>query len=456
VLRANQRLASWRGIDPLADPRIRVRSNDARSALLLTDQRYDAIVSQPSHPWGAGASHLYTREFFTLVRDRLTDDGVFVQWIGLSFVDEDLLRTLLATLRSVYPHVRVYRPGLGGVLFLASAAPLDVERGADQAIAAAPAEFADVGIVAAEDLAAALVLDDAGTAALAQGAALSTDDDNVLATRSPRVLAAPLGPRDATRLFAAYEPLVPVPAELDASYLVARIAALGLGARARQVAGAVEDPARRLAAEATLALHAGRVSEARQLARDAIALDANRHDARAIALAAGDPAAERAAEAGELGSAAQAVLRARRAAAATASEWERVRALDDELATIDALSPLAPEAVRLRARWRLASGDAGDARAGMTILDGVLPRFPTRADLRLRAKLAEAAGATEGALSTWLELAVSGAPADRAAAVASGIALLDSPRAATLPPAERAAWSRGFETAARATKRVRR
>jgi spermidine synthase len=454
VLRANQRLSTWRGIDPLADPRIRVRTNDARSALLLTDQRYDAIVSQPSHPWGAGASHLYTREFFSLVRDRLTEDGVFVQWIGLAFVDEDLLRSLLATLRSVYPYVRVYRPAMGGVLFLASATPLDVERSANQAIAAAPVEFADVGIVCAEDLAASLVLDDAGTAALAAGATLSTDDQNVLATRSPKVLASPLGARGASRLFAAHEPLIPLSPDLDAGYLVRRIAAIGFDDRAQRVAAGIADPARRLVAEASLALRASHLSEAERLAREASTLDAGQRDARAVALAAGDAEAERAAGAGELGAGAQAFVRARRAAALTPPHWDTVRALDAELAAIDPRSPFAPEAVRLRGRWRLATGDPAAARAGMQILDALLPRIRSRADLRLRAQLAEAAGAIQGALSTWMELANIDTAANREAAAASGMALARSAGDAALAPEERATWLQEFKAAARAAART--
>jgi len=341
VMRANQRFAAWRDRDPLADPRLHVRTNDARSALLLSEKRYDAIVSQPSHPWGAGASHLYTREFFTLVRDRLVPDGVFVQWIGLAFVDEDLLRSLLATLRSVFPNVRVYRPSPNGVLFLASAAPLDVEASAAAAIAAAPEDFAAVGIVCAEDLAAALALDEAGTRALAEGAELSTDDRNVLATRSPNVLGAPLGARGASRLFAPHAPLIPLPPPLDASYLVRRIAAAGMPARAVQVASTLADPARRLAAQASLALRAGQPSEAARLAGEASAADATRIDAREIALAAGVPDAERAAEAGTDGPNAQALLQARRAASLVEPDWDTVRTLDAPLAAIDPRSVLA-------------------------------------------------------------------------------------------------------------------
>ena len=111
--------------NPLGDPRVNIILNDARGALRLTNRRYDAIVSQPSHPWTAGASHLYTREFMQLAHDHLTPDGVFVQWMNVIFMDEDLLRSLTATLLSVFREVRVYRPDPNTVVFLASDQPLE-------------------------------------------------------------------------------------------------------------------------------------------------------------------------------------------------------------------------------------------------------------------------------------------------------------------------------------------
>src|SRR4029450_13729759 len=80
-------IGSRRLADPLADPRVRVVANDARSALLLSGQRFDAIVAQASHPWTAGSSHLYTREFFALVDSRLAEGGVFVQWVGAALIE---------------------------------------------------------------------------------------------------------------------------------------------------------------------------------------------------------------------------------------------------------------------------------------------------------------------------------------------------------------------------------
>src|SRR5690606_23870129 len=123
--------------------------------LALTDRRFDAIVSQPSHPWTAGASHLYTREFFALAREHLRPGGVLVQWMGMHFVDAELLRVLLATLLDTFPHVRVYGPYLAGEFaFVASDQPLPMEESSARALAAAPEFFALLGLLDAETIAA--------------------------------------------------------------------------------------------------------------------------------------------------------------------------------------------------------------------------------------------------------------------------------------------------------------
>ena len=70
--------------------------NDARGALKLTEKRYDAVVSQPSHPWTAGASHLYTQEFLEVASEHMNAGGVFLQWLGSHFVDETLLGSFCA------------------------------------------------------------------------------------------------------------------------------------------------------------------------------------------------------------------------------------------------------------------------------------------------------------------------------------------------------------------------
>ncbi|MCG8588028.1 MAG: fused MFS/spermidine synthase, partial [Proteobacteria bacterium] len=187
VIEANRRVADRRHRDPLSDPRVRLVANDARGALLVARGSYSAIVSQPSHPWTAGSSHLYTREFFSLARERLDPGGVLVQWMGLQFVDEDLLRSLVATLLDVFPHVQVYRPAAAGILFVASDRPFAGSEVQAAAIAAAPDVYAELGILSPVDVAAALVLDETGARAFAGEAPLVTDNRNLLLMRSPAI-----------------------------------------------------------------------------------------------------------------------------------------------------------------------------------------------------------------------------------------------------------------------------
>ena len=56
VVLANRALSAHRAIDPLADPRVRLYENDARSALLLSGLRFDAIA-----PLGARHDHRLDR-----------------------------------------------------------------------------------------------------------------------------------------------------------------------------------------------------------------------------------------------------------------------------------------------------------------------------------------------------------------------------------------------------------
>ena len=209
VIEANRHIASLRRRDPGVDPRVNVILNDARGALRLTSRRYDAIVSQPSHPWTAGASHLYTREFMELAHDHLNPGGVFVQWMNVIFMDEDLIRSLTATLLSVFPEVRVYRADPNTLVFLASDAPLDLEAklvATGLPLREAPLHYARFGINNAEDLVTALVLDTAGARRLALGARLITDDDNRIATSSVFEMDRGMTGESSGRVLAAYDP----------------------------------------------------------------------------------------------------------------------------------------------------------------------------------------------------------------------------------------------------------
>ncbi len=93
----------------LANPRVRVRIGDAREALMTTRGRWDLVLSEPSNPYRAGIASLFTREFYQAVDDRLSEDGLFLQWLQAYEVDERTVSTILASMAAVFEAVEVWQ-----------------------------------------------------------------------------------------------------------------------------------------------------------------------------------------------------------------------------------------------------------------------------------------------------------------------------------------------------------
>lgn len=93
------------------DPRTRLLHEDARAYLQGTDERFDLIVVDLVEPLEEGpACLLFTREFYTLVRDRLTDQGVMTMQAGMTKVNElAFFSAVSRTLRDVFPVVAPYQ-----------------------------------------------------------------------------------------------------------------------------------------------------------------------------------------------------------------------------------------------------------------------------------------------------------------------------------------------------------
>lgn len=66
---------------PLADPRVRVHIEDGRYFLQTTRHRFDIITGEPPPPTMAGVVSLYTREYFELLMDRLSEGGIATYWL---------------------------------------------------------------------------------------------------------------------------------------------------------------------------------------------------------------------------------------------------------------------------------------------------------------------------------------------------------------------------------------
>jgi spermidine synthase len=114
--------------DALRNPKIHVAIGDAREVLLTTKRHYDLVFSEPSNPYRAGISSLFTREFYEAVRSRLRPDGVFVQWLQGYEIDARSVRGVYATLGAVFFSVESWRSKPSDLVLLSRRddAPIDV------------------------------------------------------------------------------------------------------------------------------------------------------------------------------------------------------------------------------------------------------------------------------------------------------------------------------------------
>ncbi|MDQ2856815.1 MAG: fused MFS/spermidine synthase, partial [Acidobacteriota bacterium] len=182
---------------PLNDPRLHLVIDDARTYLRGSPERYDLIMSEPSHPWVPGVANLFTEEFFQLGRQRLNDAGVFVQWLQVYQLSNESLRSVLATFQKVFPHVMVFRVGgtvQGKDLVLAgSRMPLNLDRIAERMREPRIlAELSRVGMKSEADVRAWYVCDETRLAPATSGAVINTDDNMHVETTAPREAFLPL------------------------------------------------------------------------------------------------------------------------------------------------------------------------------------------------------------------------------------------------------------------------
>jgi spermidine synthase len=124
------RVCSLVNRDVMSNPKVRIDIGDAREVLLTARERYDLIASEPSNPYRAGVASLFTREYYRSVAARLEDGGIFVQWLQAYEVDARTMRTVYATLLSVFPVVETWQTSGSDLVLVAAKQPIgyDVAR----------------------------------------------------------------------------------------------------------------------------------------------------------------------------------------------------------------------------------------------------------------------------------------------------------------------------------------
>ncbi len=108
-------------------PNLNVIVQDGRVALAQSEKKYQVIsvdaYRPPYIPW-----HLTTLEFFEIVRDHLSEDGVMVINVGRSPQDRRLVDALASTCLSVFPSVHIMDlPDSFNTILFATVQPTEAE-----------------------------------------------------------------------------------------------------------------------------------------------------------------------------------------------------------------------------------------------------------------------------------------------------------------------------------------
>jgi spermidine synthase len=200
VAAAERYFRRWNG-NVTGKPGVRVLLEDGRTQLEHGRETYDVIVSEPTNPWIAGVSDLFTKEYFEICRDRLTPGGVVAVWLhayGLTLED---FRLIVRTVGSVFPDCTLWETIPGGDYVL-----LGSREGASDLVSTiaarewpggeAAASLAAAGIRSKEEALSVLFMDRAATKAFGEGGDakdLHTDDRLQLEFRAPRTAFSPRG-----------------------------------------------------------------------------------------------------------------------------------------------------------------------------------------------------------------------------------------------------------------------
>jgi spermidine synthase len=106
------------------NPKIRWSVGDAYRVLGSAPEQYSVIISEPSNPWVTGVERLFSEEFYKIVEAKLSEKGIYAQWIHDYTLSEGTWGLMIRTFEESFPHVRIFRAPMDTIM-LGSKEPLD-------------------------------------------------------------------------------------------------------------------------------------------------------------------------------------------------------------------------------------------------------------------------------------------------------------------------------------------
>jgi spermidine synthase len=174
----------------LHNPKVKVRIDDGRNFLAMSDREFDMITADPIHPRVSGVGYLYTREYYEALKRRLRPDGVVCQWMPTYEISKKSFDVAFRTFVSVFPNASFWYVRLHG-LFVATQGKFRIDfqdlskRMEDPAVKAdlasinihAPADFISYMVMGPDEIAAYLAANPSDV--------LNTDDNAYLEYNTP-------------------------------------------------------------------------------------------------------------------------------------------------------------------------------------------------------------------------------------------------------------------------------
>jgi spermidine synthase len=182
--------------------KVDIRVTDGRLFLRMNPGAFDVLISEPSNPWLAGTSDLFTVEFFRLGARALREGGLFCQWLQLYGMSSENFATLVRGFSEVFPHAYLVStiPGTDVLLLgsLTEFAP-DAERLSarlNQPEINEDLKGTWLPVSTAAELAARFRMGPEGIRSFVGAGPLHTDDLPIIAFRAPRDLYRDTGPEN--------------------------------------------------------------------------------------------------------------------------------------------------------------------------------------------------------------------------------------------------------------------
>jgi spermidine synthase len=108
-------------------PKVNIIFQDGRNHLLTTHKFYDVVTGEPPPPRTAFTVNLYTKDYYELIKKRLSKGGIVAQWIPLHSQSGKEIDMHLQTFLDVYPNAMAWLPVANELLLIGSDEPFNID-----------------------------------------------------------------------------------------------------------------------------------------------------------------------------------------------------------------------------------------------------------------------------------------------------------------------------------------